>query len=115
MYALHKTNEYYARRQDALSAFDYYFYFYYYFSFSFVQYLVSFSFNFHLWTSQWMLWVATAVDASAAVDETLEAIGKRRHLAFLCRFFWLLFDVFYAANGIRHPIPFAPKYLSKFR
>lgn len=47
-------------------------------------YLVFFSFNFHLWTSQWMLWVAPDVDASAAVDETLEAIVKRRHLAFLC-------------------------------
>lgn len=33
LYAPHKNNEYYARRQDALSAFVYYFYFYYYFSF----------------------------------------------------------------------------------
>lgn len=56
--------------------------------FLFRLYLVFFfSFNFHLWTSQWMLWAATDVDASAAVDETLEAIVKRRHLAFLCRCF----------------------------
>lgn len=95
LYAPHKNNEYYARRQDALSAFVYYFYFYYYFFFR--LYLIAFSFNFHLWTSQWMLWVA-AVDGSVAVA-TLEAIVKRRHLAFLCRFF------FYTANGIRHPVP----------
>lgn len=37
------TNTYYARRQDALSAFVYYFYFYYYFSFVFSFFFIQLS------------------------------------------------------------------------